>query len=142
MKVKLNLPESERIIRDKGLEHDGHVQMFHTQNVLRRIKKYMPSVSGSLYKLTVAQTDIRRPMIVTRAPQAKYLFFGKVMIDPQINAAGFLTPEGWRSRIGSVKVLTERNLKYSSGGPRWDRALVAAEKDAIIADLQRYIRRR
>lgn len=140
MKVKLNLPEAEKILRDRGLTTDGHAQIFHTQNVLRRIKKYMPG--KSLYKLTVAQTDVRKPWIVTRAPQAYYLFFGKVMIDPQINAAGFLTPEGWRSRIGSVKILTERNLKYSSGGPRWDRALLAAEKNAIIADLQRYIDRR
>ena len=125
MKVRLNLPTAAQLIRDKGLAPDGDVQRFHTQNVLKRIKRYMPYVSGATYKITVAQK----------------------MIDPKINASGFLTPEGWRSRRGSVKVLTAENLKYNktknpAAGPRWDRALVAAEGKALVADLQSYIDRR
>lgn len=143
----LTMKELNQIIKDKGMDAAGDVQAFHTQNVLRRIKKYMPFVSGALYKITVAQTDIHEPLIVTDAPQAKYLFHGKVMIDPAINAAGFLTPEGWRSRLGSVKVLTGRDLEYSkeknpAAGPRWDRAVSAAEGEAMRADLQRFINRR
>ena len=147
MKVKLQLPTAAQLIRDKGLAPNGDVQRFHTQNVLKRIKRYMPYVSGATYKITVAQTDINRPEIVTNTPYAKYLFYGKKMIDPKINASGFLTPEGWRSRRGSVKVLTAENLKYNktknpAAGPRWDRALVAAEGKALVADLQEYIDRR
>lgn len=147
MKVKLFLPSASQIIRSKGLAADGTVQMFHTQNVLRRIKKYMPFRTGDTYKITVAQTDIRKPEIVTETPGAEYLFHGKVMIDPKINAAGFMTPEGWRSRKGCVKVLTDRNLEYFRGknpqaGPRWDRALSANEGKAMAADLQRFIDRR
>lgn len=147
MKVKLYLPSASKIIRSKGLAADGSVQMFHTQNVLRRIKKYMPFRTGATYKITVAQTDIHKPEIVTDTPYAKMLFHGKVMIDPQINAAGFLTPEGWRSRKGCVKVRTNRDLVFFKGknpqaGPRWDRALSAAEGKAMVADLQRYINRR
>lgn len=147
MKVKLQLPSAAKLIRDKGLAPDGDVQRFHTQNVLKRIKRYMPYVSGATYKITVAQTDINKPEIVTNTPYAKYLFYGKKMIDPKINASGFLTPEGWRSRRGSVKVLTAENLKYNktknpAAGPRWDRALVAAEGKALVADLQEYIDRR
>ena len=146
MKVKLQLPSAAQLIRAKGLAHDGDVQKFHTQNVLKRIKRYMPYVSGATYKITVAQTDINKPEIVTNTPYAKYLFYGKKMIDPKINASGFLTPEGWRSRRGSVKVLTAENLKYNktknpAAGPRWDRALVAAEGKALVADLQSYIDR-
>ena len=147
MKVKLQLPTAAQLIRDKGLAPDGDVQRFHTQNVLKRIKRYMPYVSGATYKITVAQTDINKPEIVTNTPYAKYLFYGKKMIDPKINASGFLTPEGWRSRRGSVKVLTAENLKYNktknpAAGPRWDRALVAAEGKTLVADLQSYIDRR
>ena len=147
MKVKLQLPTAAQLIRAKGLAPDGDVQKFHTQNVLKRIKRYMPYVSGATYKITVAQTDINKPKIVTNTPYAKYLFYGKKMIDPKINASGFLTPEGWRSRRGSVKVLTAENLKYNktknpAAGPRWDRALVAAEGKALVADLQSYIDRR
>lgn len=147
MKVKLQLPTAAQLIRDKGLAPDGDVQRFHTQNVLKRIKRYMPYVSGATYKITVAQTDINKPEIVTNTPYAKHLFYGKKMIDPKINASGFLTPEGWRSRRGCVKVLTAENLKYNktknpAAGPRWDRALSAAEGKAMAADLQRYIDRR
>lgn len=143
----LTMKEANEIIRSKGLAPSGDVQAFHTQNVLRRIKKYMPFLSGALYKITQIQTNIQRPEIVTDAPQGKYLFYGKVMIDPKINAAGFMTPEGWRSRRGSVKVLTSRNLQYTKtknpqAGPRWDRAVSINEGAAMREDLQRFIDRR
>lgn len=147
MKVKLQLPSANQLIKSQGLAPNGDVQMFHTKNVLQRIKRYMPYVSGATYKITVAQTDISKPEIVTDTPYARYIFMGKKMIDPQINASGFLTPEGWRSRRGSVKVLTSENLNYNrtknpAAGPRWDKAVVSAEGDAMVADLQRYINHR
>ena len=145
--AELTMKDANQIIKDKGLAPDGDAQAFHTQNVLRRIKKYMPFVSGALYKMTQIQTDIRKPEIVTDAPQAKYLFYGKVMVDSKLKVAGFMTPEGWRSRKGVVKVLTGRDLEYTKtknpmAGPRWDRALSAAEGRAMAEDLQRYMDRR
>lgn len=147
MKVRVTVPGAAELIRKKGLSKDGGAQMFHTQNVLRRMKRYMPFRTGATYKIAVAQTDIRKSEIVVDAPYARYLYYGKVMIDPQINAAGFMTPEGWRSRKGCVKVRTNRNLDYFDGenplaGPYWDRTLVATEGDAMLAELQRYINRR
>ena len=147
--VALEMKDLNQLVKDKGLAKAGDVQMFHTQNVLRRIKRYMPFVSGVTYKITVAQTDIRKPEIVTDTPYAKYLFYGKVMVDPKTGAAGFMTPEGWRSRKGCVKVRTNRNLSFErsrvknpQAGLRWDRALSAAEGKAMAADLQRFINRR
>lgn len=143
----LTMKDANQIIRDKGLDPGGDAQAFHTMNVLRRIKKFMPFLSGALYKITQIQTDIRKPEIVTEAPQAEFLFLGKVMIDPKINAAGFMTSEGWRSRKGSIKVVTSRDLEYTktknpAAGPYWDRALSAAEGAALAADLQRFMNRR
>lgn len=145
--AELTMKDANQIIRDKGLDPGGDAQAFHTMNVLRRIKKYMPFLSGALYKMTQIQTDIRKPEIVTDAPQAKYLFYGKVMVDPKLRIAGFMTPEGWRSRKGVPKVLTDRDLEYTKtknplAGPRWDRALSAAEGKAMAEDLQRYMNRR
>lgn len=148
MTATLTMKEANEIIRNKGMDKPGDVQQFHTANVLRRIKKYMPFVSGATYKITAIQTVIRKPEIVTDVPYGKYLFYGKKMIDPRINASGFLTPEGWRSLSGKgVKVLTNEPLNYnrtknSAAGPRWDRALSAAEGKAMAEDLQRYINRR
>ena len=136
-----------QILKDKGLNETGDVQQFHTANVLRRIKRYMPFVSGMTYKVTVAQTDIKKPEIVTNTPYAKHLFNGKVMIDPKLGIAGFMTPEGWRSRKGCSKVRTDRDLQYNrkknpQAGPHWDRTLSANEGKAMAADLQRYLNRR
>ena len=138
-----------QILKDKGLNPGGDAQKFHTQNVLKRIYRYMPYVTGMTYKVTVAQTDISKPEIVTDTPYAKYLFHGKVMIDPQLGVAGFMTPEGWRSRANCTKVRTNRDLNFErsrtknpKAGPRWDRALSANEGKAMEADLQRYIDRR
>lgn len=143
----LEMNPVHQILKDKGLDPGGDAQKFHTTNVLKRIKRHMPFVSGMTYKVTVAQTDISKPFIVTDTPYANYLFKGKVMVDPKTGAAGFMTPEGWRSRKGIVKVLTGRDLQYNrtknpNAGPRWDRALVAAEGKAMAADLQRFLNRR
>ena len=140
----LEMNSVDQILKDKGLDPGGDAQRFHTANVLKRIKRYMPFVSGMTYKVTVAQTNINRPYIITDTPYGKYQFYGKVMIDPSIGVAGFLTPIGWRSRRGCKKVLTQRNLVYNksknpNAGPRWDKALSAAEGKAMAADLQRYI---
>lgn len=143
----LELNPIGKIIKDKGLDPGGDAQKFHTANVLRRIKRYMPFDSGMTYKVTVAQTDVSKPYIITNTPYAKYLFYGKVMIDPKLGVAGFMTPEGWRSRKNCVKVLTGRDLQYTrtknpNAGPRWDRALSVAEGKAMAADLQRFLRKR
>ncbi len=76
----LEMHSVKRILKDKGLAPDGYVQMFHTQNVLRRIVKYMPYQSGMTVKVTVAQTNIRKPLIVTDTPYARFLFNGKLMV--------------------------------------------------------------
>lgn len=147
MKVKVYMPTSKRLIQRKGLSASGRVQMFHTENVLKRIKKYMPYRTGATYKITVAQTNIAKPEIVTDVPYGKYLYYGKVMIDPKTGVAGFMTSEGWRSRKYCEKVLTDRDLQYTRtknprAGPYWDRTLSACEGKAMAADLQRYLNRR
>lgn len=144
VKVKLDMKPVNKLIRDKGLDTNGNVQSFHTQNCLKRMIKYMPYLTGTLIKQTVIQTDISSAQIVTQAPQAKYLFYGKVMVDPKYNCAGFLGADGWFSRPGVSKVLTNRDLNYTKtknpqAGPRWDEAMATNEGKALAADLQRYI---
>lgn len=146
-KIQIKMMPTAQIIKRLGLDATGDVQRFHTQNVLRRIVKYMPFTTGATIKLTQAQTNIDRPEIVTETPYAEYIFKGKVKVDPKTGVAGFMTPEGWRSRYGCTKVEISRNLVYNrtknaKAGPRWDRALTAAEGKAMAADLQRYIDRK
>ena len=127
VKVSLRLPSADEILNGRGLDPAGHAQQFHTANVLRRIVKYMPHLTGATIKLTAAQTDVRVPEIVTREPQAAYLFYGVSM-------------------AGTPRAPTGRPLRYTKtknplAGPRWDRALAAAEGAALAADLRRYLKR-
>lgn len=148
MNVKVYLPSASKLVRRKGLAKDGHVQMFHTQNVLRRIKRYMPFLTGATYKITVVQTNIREPRIVTDVPYARYLYMGKAMVNSATGKGpAKIRGVGYRYPKGAMLMATERDLKYTTtknphAGPYWDRTLVAFEGDAMVNDLQRYIDRR
>lgn len=127
--IKILLSPSRRVIHELGLDPSGDAQAFHTQNVMRRMTKYMPFRTGATVKLTIAQTDIGKPFIVTDVPYGKYLYYGKAMEGP------------------APKVLTDRDLRYTTtknpnAGPFWDRRLAAAEGAVIARELQNYVRRR
>lgn len=144
-RVKINI-DPEAILIAHGLNDGGAAQRFFTEDVNKRITKYMPYRSGVLSSKLKRVTSPSE--ITISAPYARYQYYGKVMIDPAINAAGFLTKdETWRSRKGAVKVLTARDLKYDTtknaqAGPFWDRRLMATEGKAILADLKEFIRSR
>lgn len=129
MKVKLEMNSADRVIKNHGLDVGGDVQRFHTQNVLRRIQKYMPFRTGATIKLTIAQTDINKAQIVTDTPYAKYLYYGKAM-------------EGAAPKKVTDRPLVYTKTKNPQAGPFWDRALVSAEGAALKADVQRYINRK
>lgn len=145
MKVKIHI-DPDAILLAHGLNNGGDAQRFFTENVNKCITKYMPYRSGALSGKLKRVTSPSE--ITISAPYARYQYYGKVMIDPAINAAGFLTKDGtWRSRKGVVKVLTGRDLTYDTtknaqAGPFWDRRMMAAEGDALLDDLKGYIRSR
>lgn len=145
-RVTLDLKAAGVVIKRLGLDERGNAQAFHTQNCVNRITKYMPMDTGALIKITQAQTVIRRPEIVTRAPQARYLFYGKAMVDSQTGKGPACIPGvGYRWRKGASLKATSRDLTYDRSknpmaGPRWDKALSAREGKALAADLQRYLR--
>lgn len=145
VRVSLKLKSARELIRELGLDPSGDVQRFHTENVLKRIKRYMPYDSGSLYKLTVAQTDTSKPAIITDAPQAAYLYRGKKMVNAKTGKGpAFIPGVGFRYRRGTILKATNIPLNYSKSknpmaGPQWEKTLVANEGDAMTADLQRYI---
>lgn len=128
-KITLDMKPVNQILKAKGLTAGGDVQRFHTQNVLRRIQKYMPYRTGETIKAMIVQTDIDKPEIVLDVPHGRYLYHGKVMVGK------------------APKTVTDCPLNYTKtknpqAGPYWDRALKAAEMPAMQADLQRYVNRK
>jgi len=116
--VKIQMNPTAKTIENLGLGESGDVQTFHTANVLRRIQRYMPFLTGEMIENTIANTDINNPEIVTKAPQALKLYHGI---------------------SGSGKPINYTTTKNPQAGPYWDRALVANEMPAMIRELQSYI---
>lgn len=146
-RIKVDLAPVGGIMKKLGVTAQGDVQRFHTANVRRRIQKYMPYRSGALIKLMIVQSPADEPFIHVDAPQARMLYYGKVMVDPVTHAAGFLTANGWRSRKGVPKVVSDRDIQYDQtknpqAGPFWDRRLVAAEGSVMRQELQNYVNMR
>jgi len=128
-KITVDMAPVNQILKSKGLTPGGDVQKFHTQNVLRRIQKYMPYRTGATIKTMIAQTDINDPEIVLDVPHGRYIYYGKAMEGPP------------------PKTVTDRDLVYTKtknplAGPFWDRALKAAEMPQMQNDLQRYVWRK
>lgn len=121
MKASIKLNPMPQISKRIGIDRRGHVQKFWTAMVLRRIQRFMPFRTGETIKLTIAQTDINTPEIITDTPNGRYLFYGV-------------------SKTG--KPLNYTKTKNPDAGPFWDRALKAAEMSAMISELQAYIKRR
>ena len=128
MKVTVKMNPLSRVIRDHGLDRSGNVQRFWTANVLRRIQRYMPYRTGETIKLTIAQTNINVPEIVTDTPYARYLFYGYAM-------------EGRAPKKVTARPLKYTKTKNPNAGPRWDKAVVAAEGSVMRRELQDYIDR-
>lgn len=146
-RVRVDMKPVKQIMARLGIDARGDVQRFHTANVKRRIQKYMPYRTGATIKLMIAQSPVNEPFLHVNVPYARMLYYGKVMVDPETGMAGFLTPNGWRSRLGVAKVASGRDLQYDKSknpraGPFWDRRLTAAEGRQMAAELQDYVRRR
>lgn len=145
--IRVDMAPVQGILNRLGVTARGDVQRFHTANALRRIQRYLPYRSGATIKLMIAHSPVDEPFIHVDAPYARMLYHGKVMVDPQTGAAGFLTANGWRSRKGVAKVESNREIQYDKtknprAGPFWDRALMAAEGEQMAAELQDYVNRR
>lgn len=120
MKYSVKLNPSSQIVKRLGIDKGGKAQMFHTQNVLRRIQRYMPYREGFLIKRTIASTDIKKPVIVCVGPGVRVLFNG-------------VAPSG--------KPINYTKTKNPQAGPHWDKRLSAAEGKIMAKELENYVRR-
>lgn len=146
--LKVDTKPVEAILAKKGLNITGDVQRFHTANVLRRIVKYMPYRTGATIKIMEAQSPVSRPYINLATPYARYIHEGKVMVNAETGSGPPVIPNvGPRWRRGTKLRATERPLTYTKtknpeAGPHWGERLMAAESDAMLDDLKKYVQGR
>lgn len=145
--IKVNTKPVKEILRRKGLDINGDVQQFHTENVLRRIQRYMPKNTGFTIEETIAHSPVSGAEINTFTRYARYLHEGKVMVNAKTGKGPSVIPGiGLRWRGKGVKLKeTERPLKYTKStsnpeaGPYWGKRLMEKEGDIMLQELKNYV---
>ena len=143
MEVKVKMKSVSQTLRDHGVTPDGEVQMQLTREIANRLPKYMPLNTSILQKSVRIAGPAR---IEVNQPYAHYQYAGKVWVDPVYHCAGFMTPDGWRSRYHVKKIPTDRDLTYDktknpNAGPKWDERLMEQEGRYIGEVISQYANR-
>lgn len=120
--IKVTFKGAEKILADKGLDEGGKVQRFFSSEVMRVSNPYVPFRDGVLQASARIADD--GDGITYSTPYARYLWFGKLMVDPITKKGAFYNPMTGRfwSRPNTPKELTGKDLKYKGApiqGPRW-----------------------
>ena len=143
MKVTITIPEVDAVVNKLEIGKYGRAQLFHTQNVLRRMVKYMPKETGIFEKQAIISSPHTIQII---APQAWYLYYGNRMVNSKTGKGPRYIPNvGWRWPRYAKLIATSQPLKYTKtfhplAGAYWDRRLLAAESDIIAQELKDYIK--
>lgn len=117
--VKTVLPPVPEVKSILGVDADGDVQKYVTEDIFRRLIPYIPKKTGKLRDAAKIKSPRR---ITVNAAYAKVQFFG-------VTKQG--VPFEYNTVTGGAKA-----------GSHWDRRLIADEGKAIVADANRYVRRR
>lgn len=145
-RIKVEMKPIGTILTRLGIDKTGDVQMQLTRIINKRITRYMPYRTGNLstkFKYIKSPTEIE-----VIAPYARPMYYGKVMVNAKTGKGPALIPGvGYRYKKGTVLKVTARDMKFDKtkhpqAGPFWDRRMMAAEKDAIVSDIQAYVRRK
>lgn len=131
IRVKLDLHRFEKQFRDAQWQLDG--------NVMSSMEPFMPRRDGSNFINTTraasAAIQGSGEVYAAYAPQGRYLYMGKVMVDRDTGKGPYKIPTGpggeyvLRFRKGATLVPTNRPLKYSYPKAQSHWFDVAKEKD-------------
>ena len=145
-RIKVEMKPISTILTRIGVNKTGDVQMQLTRIVNKRITRYMPFRTGALStKLKYIKSPTEIEVV---APYARMMHYGKVMVNSKTGKGpAFIPGVGYRYKKGTILKATDRDLKYDTtkhpeAGPFWDRRMMAVEKDAIVSEVQAYVRRK
>lgn len=88
-------------IKDKMAESCTRAESIVGQQVIKDTAPFVPALTGSL----TIRTRLDGNKIIYPGPYARFLYYGKVMVDPQTGST--FAPKG------GTKVLTNRDLVFS-----------------------------
>ena len=108
--MSVNLKPTSIIVADLGLDDNGEIMKFITNECARKMRNYVPKREGTLRRTVKVYNN----SIIYSQPYAKYQYYG-IRID------------------GTHKV-----MKYTTQGtgPYWDKKMWAVDGDSIIRAAQ------
>lgn len=98
VKVKFDVDATRETVRNRK-ERAEHLVAVQAQ---KDTEPYAPARTGSMSQ----RTRVIGNQIVYPGPYARYLYYGKLMVDPETGSA--------YARKGATKVLTDKNLVFST----------------------------
>ncbi|WP_312282056.1 minor capsid protein [Oscillibacter sp.] len=134
-RVKVNMKPVNTILTRLGVDKNGDVQRFVTNTISNRLYKYIPKRGGVLEKSKYITSPTEIEVI---QPYATFQYYGNVMVGTHSRSA-------WAKKDEPKEVI-DKKLTYDTSkkplaGPKWDKRMMANEKDAIAADVQDHVNR-
>lgn len=94
--------EGLEAIKDKLAERCTKAEHIVALQVRKDTSPYVPMLNGSLDK----RTRVDGSEIIYPGPYARYLYYGKLMVDPETGSS--------YAKKGTTKVLTDKNLVFNT----------------------------
>lgn len=140
--ITIDLPNSEELLDGLNLQESGKAQRFFSDSVMRHADKYVPFRTGVLKNS--AQVVASGDAITYTTPYARYMWYGKLMVDPITGKGAFHDPRTGRfwSRPGVQKIPTNRDLEYNGAperGAKWVEHMWTIEGESIVEEVERFI---
>lgn len=107
----MKLKPVSSIKADLGINPNGRVQAFFTDDCKRHMERYVPYDVGNLR--TIVTTTPKS--ITYESPYAHYMYVGKVYVMPQNQKSAFYSDDyGFWSKKGQAKIPTDRDISYKT----------------------------
>lgn len=141
--IKIDIHDAQQIIKNHGLAPGGNVQKFFSNELLRISDAYAPFDSGILKGTAFVSSD--GASIIYPVPYARYLWHGKLMVDPITKKGAFFNPGyGYWSRPKVEKELTDIDLNFQGSplrGPKWVERAYIDNKTSLISSVEKFANR-
>lgn len=106
----------KKYLQQQNIEMTKKGQLFFANELMRLSNDYVPFDTGALQASAFVGEGGKA--IIYNTPYARYLWYGKLMVDPITGKGAFFNSNyGFWSRPLTNKILTERPLVFS-GAPR------------------------
>lgn len=131
----LDMKPTEVLLEERGLGKGGRAQTVLDNEIVELMKPYTPHRNG-LLENELSFSGIGTGILGQHQPYARYMYYGKVMVDPVTGAAGFRDKEGkWKSRRGVKKIVSNRDITYQGApmrGAFWFERMKADHIDELL----------